>query len=81
MPDLRRLTLGTPHRKIPAPARGTRGRLEWSWWVHHKLLANTGQQSGSDWVAIPDDLTDGGASFRTWFVPQSGQSPKQPTVP
>src|SRR5690349_8328669 len=28
MPDLRRLTLGTPHRKIPAPARGTRGRLE-----------------------------------------------------
>jgi hypothetical protein len=53
----------------------------WSWWVHHKLLANTGQQSGSDWVAIPDDLTDGGASFRTWFVPQSGQSPSQPTTP
>ena len=47
----------------------------------HKLLANTGQQSGSDWVAIPDDLTDGGASFRTWFVPQSGQSPNQPTAP
>jgi hypothetical protein len=23
------------------------------WWVHHKLLANTEQQSGSDWVAIP----------------------------
>jgi hypothetical protein len=53
----------------------------WSWWVHHQMLANTGQQSGSDWVAIPDDLTDGGASFRTWFVPQSGQSPSQPTTP
>jgi hypothetical protein len=47
----------------------------------HQLLANTGQQSGSDWVATPDDLTDGGASFRTWFVPQSGQSPSQPTAP
>jgi hypothetical protein len=46
-----------------------------SWWVHHKLLANTGQQSGSDWVAIPHNLTDGGAHFPTWFVPASGQSP------
>jgi hypothetical protein len=46
-----------------------------SWWVNHKLLANTGQQSGSDWVAVPDNLTGGGASFQTWFVPQSGQSP------
>jgi hypothetical protein len=53
----------------------------WSWWVHHKLPANTGQQSGSAWVAIPDDLTDGGASFRTWFVPQSGQGPNRPTAP
>jgi hypothetical protein len=49
----------------------------WSWWVHHKLLANTGQQSGSDWVAVPTDLTDGGANFQTWFVPQSGQRPSQ----
>jgi hypothetical protein len=53
----------------------------WSWWVHHKLLANTEQQSGSDWVAVPTDLTDGGASFQTWFVPQSGQGPDQPTRP
>jgi hypothetical protein len=53
----------------------------WSWWVHHKLLANTGQQSGSDWVAIPTDLASGGASFQTWFVPQSGQGPNQPAMP
>jgi hypothetical protein len=52
----------------------------WSWWTHHKLLANTGQQSGSDWVAIPTDLTSGGASFQTWFVPQSAQSPNQPVL-
>jgi hypothetical protein len=52
----------------------------WSWWTHHKLLANTGQQSGSDWVAIPTDLTSGGASFQTWFVPQSGQRPAQPVL-
>ena len=44
-----------------------------SWWVNHKLLANTGQQSGSDWVAIPHNLTGGGASFQTWFVPKSAQ--------
>jgi len=53
----------------------------WSWWVHHKLLANTEQQSGSDWVAVPTDLTDGGASFQTWFVPQSGQGPDRPIRP
>ena len=45
----------------------------WSWWVHHKLLANTGQQSGSDWVAVPADLSNGGASFQTFFLPQSAQ--------
>jgi hypothetical protein len=53
----------------------------WSWWVHHKLLANTGQQTGSDWVAIPTDLTNGGANFQTVFVPQSGQGPAQPVLP
>jgi hypothetical protein len=53
----------------------------WSWWVHHKLLANTGQQSGSDWVAVPTDLYNGGASFQTWFVPQSAQSSAQPAAP
>jgi hypothetical protein len=53
----------------------------WSWWVHHKLLANTGQQSGSDWVAIPTDLTSGGANFQTFFVPQSGQGRSQPVLP
>ena len=52
----------------------------WSWWVHHKLLANTGQQSAADWVAIPADLTNGGASFQTWFVPQNQQSPNQPVL-
>ncbi len=46
----------------------------WSWWAHHKLLANTEQQSGSDWVAVPNDLHDGGASFQTWLVPKSAQS-------
>jgi hypothetical protein len=53
----------------------------WSWWVHHKLLANTGQQTGSDWVAVPTDLYNGGASFQTWFVPQSAQSSTPPTAP
>jgi hypothetical protein len=53
----------------------------WSWWVHHKLLANTGQQTGSDRVAVPTDLTNGGASFQTQFVPQSGQRPAQPVRP
>jgi hypothetical protein len=52
----------------------------WSWWTHHKLLANTGQQSGADWVAVPTDLTSGGASFQTWFVPQSAQGRAQPVL-
>ena len=43
-----------------------------SWWVCHKLLA---QPSSRGLVAIPHGLTGGGASFQTWFVPQSGQSP------
>jgi hypothetical protein len=30
-------------------------------------------------AALP--LDDGGASFRTWFVPQSGQEPAQPVLP
>ena len=53
----------------------------WSWWVHHKLLANTGQQSGSDWVAVPAGLSNGGASFQTFFVPQSAQISRPPTAP
>jgi hypothetical protein len=53
----------------------------WSWWVHHKLLANTGQQTSADWVAVPTDLYNGGASFQTWFVPKSAQSPRQLTAP
>ena len=36
--------------------------------------ANTGQQSGSDWVAVPHNLITGGHDFQTWFVPKSGQS-------
>ena len=52
----------------------------WSRWVHHRLLANTGQQSGNDWVAIPADLTHGGASFQTWFVPQNQQNRSQPVL-
>jgi hypothetical protein len=59
------------------------GRIStlWSWWVHHKLLANTEQQSSTDWVAIPTDLTQRGSIFQTWFVPQSGQRASQPTLP
>ncbi len=53
----------------------------WSWWVHHKLLANTEQQSGSDWVAVPTNLSNSGASFSTYFVPRSGQGPDQPVLP
>ena len=53
----------------------------WSWWTHHKLLANTEQQSSSDWVAVPNDLSSGGWSFSTYFVPQSAQSPRQPAAP
>ena len=53
----------------------------WSWWVHHPLLANTGQQSGSDWVAVPGSLSSFGSSFSTYLVPQSGQGPNQPVLP
>lgn len=53
----------------------------WSWWVHHPLLANTGQQSGSDWVAVPTSLSSFGSSFSTYFVPQSEQGPNQPVLP
>jgi hypothetical protein len=53
----------------------------WSWWVHHPLLANTGQQSGSDWVAAPTSLSTFGSSFSTYLVPQSGQSRSQPALP
>jgi hypothetical protein len=53
----------------------------WSWWVHHPLLANTGQQSGSDWVAVPTSLSSFGSSFSTYFVPQSRQGPNQPVLP
>ena len=49
--------------------------------VHHKLEANTEQQSSSDWVAVPNDLSNGGASFSTYLVPQSAQSPSQPAAP
>jgi hypothetical protein len=53
----------------------------WSWWVHHKLLANTDQQTETDWIAVPTDLHNGGASFQTWFVPQSAQSPHARAAP
>jgi hypothetical protein len=47
-----------------------------SWWVHHVLEANTVAQSESgDWVAIPTNLYNSGASFQTWFVPTFAQSP------
>lgn len=46
-------------------------------WVHHKVLANTGQQL----VAVPHDLYNGGASFQTWFEPRSAESSNQPTAP
>jgi hypothetical protein len=49
----------------------------WSWWVHHALLANTEQQSGSDWVSVPSNLYNGGANFQTYLVPQSGQGPNR----
>jgi hypothetical protein len=52
----------------------------WSWWTHHKLLANTWQQSGADWVAIPTDLASDGTSFQTWFVPQNQQSRNPPVL-
>jgi hypothetical protein len=43
-----------------------------SWWVRHKLLA---QPPGRGLVAIPHDLTGGGAGFQTWFAPKNAQSP------
>jgi hypothetical protein len=43
------------------------------WW--------SGLQSGADWVAVPADLTHGGASFQTWFAPQSAQDRAQPALP
>jgi len=47
-----------------------------SWWVNHALEANTGAQSDAgDWVAIPSDLANNGASFATFFVPASEQRP------
>jgi hypothetical protein len=50
-----------------------------SWWVHHALLANTEQQSSSDWVAVPTNLYNKGANFQTDLVPQSAQAPNQPS--
>jgi hypothetical protein len=47
-----------------------------SWWVNHALEANTGAQSETgDWVSIPSNLANSGASFATFFVPASGQRP------
>jgi hypothetical protein len=51
----------------------------WTWWVHHALLADTEQQSSSDWVSVPSNLYNGGANFQTYLVPQSGQTPNQPS--
>jgi hypothetical protein len=49
-----------------------------SWWFNHALEANTGAQNDTgDWVAIPSDLANEGASFATAFVPASGQRPVQ----
>jgi hypothetical protein len=47
-----------------------------SWWVNHQLEANTAAQSQSgDWVAIPTNLYNSGASFQTFFVPTFAESP------
>lgn len=51
----------------------------WSWWVHHALLANTEQQSSSDWVSVPSNLYNSGANFQTYLVPQTGETPNQPS--
>ena len=46
-----------------------------SWWVHRPVEANTGAQSASgDWVAVPTNLYNSGASFQTFFVPASAQN-------
>ena len=39
-----------------------------SWWVRHKLIA---QPPGGAQVATPRNLSNGGASFQTWFVLKS----------
>ena len=45
-----------------------------SWWVTHVLEANTVAQSATgDWVSVPSNFGNGGASFATFFVPASGQ--------
>jgi hypothetical protein len=60
-----------------APYSGHVGTLE-SWWVNHVLEANTGAQSDAgDWVAIPSNLANDGASFATAFVPAFEQRPMQ----
>jgi hypothetical protein len=41
-----------------------------SWWMHHKLLALHGRSL----VAFPNDLTNSGGNFQTWFAPKSAQS-------
>jgi hypothetical protein len=47
-----------------------------SWWVHRPVEANTEAQSASgDWVAIPTNLYNSGASFQTFLVPTSAQNP------
>ena len=69
------------YNKVALTSYSGRTATLWSWWVHHKVLANTGQQTGSDWVAVPSDAYNGGASFQTWFVPKSAQSSSQPTAP
>jgi hypothetical protein len=59
------------------PYSGRAGTLE-SWWVNHARDANTGAQSETgDWVAIPSNLANDGASFATFFVPAFGQCPIQ----
>jgi len=53
-----------------------------SWWVTRALEANTEAQSVTgDWVAIPSNLGNGGASFATFFVPASGQHRTQAGSP
>jgi hypothetical protein len=46
----------------------------WSWWVHHPLLANTGRQSGADWVAIPTNLAAGGPTSRLGSCRKAGRA-------
>jgi hypothetical protein len=56
-----------------APYAGRAGTLQ-SWWVSHALEANTAAQATTgDWVSIPSNLANSGASFATFFVPASGQ--------